>query len=78
MASLDDLRRQFPLFDFNVYAPSGGRVTLEIIDGSSEVTAFEGATLASCIARAFPEPSFVTEPVVEPEPVEEVMPGLFD
>lgn len=70
--SLDDLRRQFPRFTSNVYAPAGGNVTLEIIGADDEVTHFEGRTLAACIRRAFgyavPE-----APATPPEP-----PGLFD
>lgn len=71
----DDLRRRYPRFTFNVYAPASGRVQLEIIDADDQVTAFEGATLAACIARAFG--------AVEPPATVEEIPlpphgGLFD
>lgn len=76
MTSLDDLRQQFPRFSFNIYAPAGELVTLEIIDAENDVTIFQGRSLTSCIRRAFPpvDPPAVLEPA---SPAPEV-PGLFD
>lgn len=56
MRSLDDLRAENPTLGFAVYAyRPRAPVVLEIHDEDGNVFAFEGDTLAECIAAAFPE-----------------------
>lgn len=59
MRDFDDIRRRFPHLTLNVYAASRERVALEVMQDDETLGLFEGSTLASCLARAFP---------VEPEP----------
>lgn len=73
MPSLDDLQREFPTMAFNVYS-TPGHVVFEIVDAGGDVTAFEGSTLAACIARAFQPPWAEPEPAPEPP----APAGLFD
>lgn len=55
MIDLDRLREKHPDLAIGVYAlEPGGPVTLEIITPDQKVFSWHAATLAECIARAFP------------------------
>lgn len=56
LSDLDRLREKHPDLAIGVYAlEPGGPVTLEIITPDQEVFSWRAATLAGCIARAFPD-----------------------
>lgn len=56
MSDLDRLREKHPDLAIGIYAlEPDGPVTLEIITPDQEVFSWRAATLAGCIARAFPD-----------------------
>ena len=68
MTDLDAIRARFPHVTLNVYAPAGGDVALEVLDGDESLGLFEGRTLAACLRRAFPadeEVRAAPEPTVD-------------